>query len=131
MTISPYRYHKSHEKLAIVIVDRAGREKSIRQFLLLHHPRIHLVQVHRRRNVEDQGLFMDKSNQTSTFPFFRLYERDPFTNKPVKNDTNYTELTLPGPIPTAQFNALPLHSTPCNSLIFPNQNVRSLGTTID
>ncbi|CAF0756891.1 unnamed protein product [Rotaria sordida] len=54
----------------------------------------------------------------------RLYERDPLTNKPIKNDltppTITTELTKPN-ITNTTFNTLSNHSNNCSSFIFPNQ----------
>ncbi|CAF1624942.1 unnamed protein product [Adineta ricciae] len=62
----------------------------------------------------------------------RLYERDPFTNKPIKSDvaSPNTELTIPTvanttllvPGQTNTFNAIPTHTNGCSSLIFPNQS---------
>jgi hypothetical protein len=59
---------------------------------------------------------------------FRLYERDPFTNKPIKSDLTPTELTIPNttllvPGQTTTYNTLPTHSNGRSSLIFPNQTV--------
>ncbi|CAF3373032.1 unnamed protein product [Rotaria sp. Silwood1] len=61
----------------------------------------------------------------------RLYERDPLTNKPIKNDltSTITELTKPNVTNTTllmqgqtrTFNTLPNHSNNCGSLIFPSQ----------
>lgn len=75
----------------------------------------------------------------------RLYERDPFTNKPIKTDgsptsppisSSATELIIPTitntalimPSQTPTFNPLSLSSQPntCNSLIFANQAAPSL-----
>jgi hypothetical protein len=72
---------------------------------------------------------------------YRLYERDPFTNKPIKSRpmpegtelnlsnavTTTATLLMPGQTQaaattTTTFNSLHSHSTNCASLIFPNQS---------
>ena len=67
----------------------------------------------------------------STF-FCRLYERDPFTNKPIKSrlmpegteltvpNVTTTTLLMPGPT-TTTYNHVHPHPTGCTSLIFPTQ----------
>lgn len=65
--------------------------------------------------------------------FNRLYERDPFTNKPIKSRSMHegTEVTIPNlttttatllmPGQTTTFNSLHPHTNGCASLIFPTQ----------
>ena len=81
---------------------------------------------------------MNRTNQWKIAHIFRLYERDPFTNKPIKSDVTSpsTELTIPTvanttllvPGQTTTFNTIPTHTNGCSSLIFPNQSVSSLIT---
>lgn len=69
---------------------------------------------------------------------FRLYERDPFTNKPIKSrpmpegteltlpslsTTTTTTLLMPGPTTNTTYNTLHPHPNGCASLIFPNQSM--------
>ncbi|CAF1311384.1 unnamed protein product [Adineta steineri] len=78
---------------------------------------------HRHRRSSSSSLSKKKRGRP------RLYERDPFTNKPIKSDSIGTELTIPSvtnttllvPGQTATFNTLSNHSNGCSSLIFPNQ----------
>ncbi|CAF4264352.1 unnamed protein product, partial [Rotaria magnacalcarata] len=61
----------------------------------------------------------------------RLYERDPFTNKPIKVDItpttaevakpNFTNTTLLIPGQTTSFNTISNHQNNCGSFIFPSQ----------
>ncbi|CAF3485482.1 unnamed protein product [Rotaria socialis] len=61
----------------------------------------------------------------------RLYERDPFTNKPIKADItptttelvkpNFTNTTLLIPGQATSFNTLSNHQNNCGSFIFPSQ----------
>ncbi len=126
--ISLFHYRKQHRKSVIVIVDRAGKRKLKGKdffiiFLLL------LVQVHRKRNVEGQGLFNQRYEVFIVIFIFRLYERDPFTNKPIKSDVPSSEITMPNttlllPGHVTSYSPLPIQTNGCNSLIYPNQNVR-------
>jgi hypothetical protein len=54
-----------------------------------------------------------------------LYERDPFTNKPIKIDPTpeHTKSTLLMPGQTTTFNTITPHSNGYSSIIFPNQTV--------
>ncbi len=80
------------------------------------------------------------------FYFFRLYERDPFTNKPIKSrpthentevtipnvaTTTTTTLLMPGHTTTTTFNNIHPHTNGCTSLIFPNQSINHTVCFID
>ena len=68
---------------------------------------------------------------------FRLYERDPFTNKPIKSrpmpesteltvpnvTSSTTALLMPGQTTTTTFNNLHSHTNGGTSLIFPSQPI--------
>ena len=98
-----------------------------------------LVLVYRRKNVDDRGSFTPFFfGQYGLFSRFRLYERDPFTNKPIKSRpmpegteltlptlsaTTTTTLLMPGPATNTTFNTLHPHSNGCASLIFPHQSM--------
>lgn len=85
---------------------------------------------HRHRRSSSSSLSKKKRGRP------RLYERDPFTNKPIKsrpmpegteltlptiaNANNPPTLLMPGPTSTTFTNLMPSTNT-CTSLIFPNQ----------
>ncbi|UJR16092.1 hypothetical protein I4U23_003004 [Adineta vaga] len=80
---------------------------------------------HRHRRSSSSSLSKKKRGRP------RLYERDPFTNKPIKSDLTppNTELAIPTitnttllmPGQSTAFNSLPTHSNGCSPLIFSNQ----------
>jgi hypothetical protein len=100
--------------------------------------RLCLVRVHRRRNVDGRGVCFKHSFILNSifqqYHRFRLYERDPFTNKPMKSnamsDTSNTNVSnlrtsavvLPGS--TGTFQNVPSSTHSFNSIVFPSQTVR-------
>ena len=98
-----------------------------------------LVPAHRARNVVVQGKRVQRNSHeqfvTRKMRLCRLYERDPFTNKPTKHQLNLEQATL-APANTTNATLLMSSTTPVghlqphshayNSIIFPDHTVSSL-----